>query len=367
MKSRKILLLAGRYGLSGVPLAQLRFARVLAARGHSVKLVYGMVNEGAELPVIDDVEILVLARARVSSMILPLAKLIRSYAPDVIFSAGDHLNVITLLAASLSRSKAKISCSSRVTPYDTYSDRLFSKGWLLKQMMRLTMPRADALTCVSNDMVDQYKKVFPFSRHLCVYNIVDERFSSIGRPFPESDERLSDKRTYNIVAAGALESWKGFADLIEAMSVVIKSANARLTILGEGSQRRYLQQRIDELGMSDSVILRGNVDDPFPYFLQAQTFVLSSHVEGLPNVLVEAMICGCTPVATDCPTGPREVLQDGKYGYLVPMNDPAALAEGIINSFTAPMEAGFLADAVVAFKADRVIKRHAEILGVDWL
>ncbi|MCJ7773912.1 MAG: glycosyltransferase, partial [Desulfobacterales bacterium] len=80
-----------------------------------------------------------------------------------------------------------------------------------------------------------------------------------------------------------------------------------------------LQKFIETRGLSEFVQLLGYVENPLKYFARANVFVLSSLVEGLPNVLVEAMMCGCTPVATDCPTGPREVLQDGKYGYLVPM------------------------------------------------
>ena len=70
------------------------------------------------------------------------------------------MNAIVLLAAILSNSKAKISCSSKVTPYDTYSNKFFSKGWILKLVMQLVMFRADVLSCVSKDMVYQYKKYF---------------------------------------------------------------------------------------------------------------------------------------------------------------------------------------------------------------
>lgn len=367
MTTQKILLLAGRYGLSGVPLAQLRLARVLARRGHTVKLVYGMLNEGIEQPVGDGLDIVFLQRARVSSMVLPLARLFKSYEPDIVFSAGDHLNSMVLIAAYLSRTTAKISCSSRVTPYDTYSSQVFSKGWLLKQVMRLVMPRADVLTCVSKDMVDQYRQIFSSSRHVCVYNIVGDAESPAVANRTNSRSSLPRDHVYRIVAAGALEPWKGFADLIDAMSIVVRSADAHLTILGEGSQRSALQSRIDDLGLSDSVVLYGNVEDPLNYFSRSDTFVLSSYLEGLPNVLVEAMLSGCTPVSTDCPTGPREVLQDGRYGYLVPLNDPAALAAGILQSFESPISNDDLQDAIQEFRVDNVLKRHAELLGVDGL
>lgn len=367
MTTQKILLLAGRYGLSGVPLAQLRLARVLASRGHTVKLVYGMLNDGIEPPVSDGLDIVFLQRARVSSMVLPLVRLLKSYEPDIVFSAGDHLNSMVLIAAYMSRTTAKISCSSRVTPYDTYSIQVFSKGWLLKQVMKLVMPRADVLTCVSKDMVEQYKKIFSSSRHVGVYNIVGDTNPSAGGHRTNSKNLLPCNHAYRVVAAGALETWKGFSDLIDAMSIVVRSVDAHLTILGEGSQRPILQSRINDLGLSDRVVLYGNVEDPLDYFRCADTFVLSSYLEGLPNVLVEAMICGCTPVSTDCPTGPREVLQDGRYGYLVPLHDPAALAAGIFKSFERPISYEDLLDATQEFCVDNVLKQHAKLLGINWL
>ena len=84
----------------------------------------------------------------------------------------------------------------------------------------------------------------------------------------------------------------------------------------------------------------------------------------MPNVLVEAMMCGCTPVATDCPTGPRELLQNGRYGYLVPMRDPEALAAGMLRALDHPIPPARLAEAVKPFEEHAVIDRHFEILGL---
>ena len=95
--------------------------------------------------------------------------------------------------------------------------------------------------------------------------------------------------------------------------------------------------------------------------------MLSSHVEGLPNVLVEAMMCGCTPVSTDCPTGPRELLQEGKYGYLVPMRNPVAMAYGIEKALDNPIPKNLLDEAVQPFEESAVLKRHFEILGLTSL
>ena len=138
-----------------------------------------------------------------------------------------------------------------------------------------------------------------------------------------------------------------------------------MVTLGDGPLRPELETLITCLGLSDLICLQGYVENPLKFFARADAFVLSSHVEGLPNVLVEAMMCGCTHVSTDCPTGPREVLQDGKFGYLVPMRDPVAMAAGIEQALDRPIPQSLLADAVRPFEEGAVLQRHFEVLGLS--
>ena len=97
----------------------------------------------------------------------------------------------------------------------------------------------------------------------------------------------------------------------------------------------------------------------------SDVFILSSRYEGLPNVLVEAMMCGCTPVSTDCPTGPKELLQDGKYGYIVPVDDHKKLARAIVKAIDKPIEKDKLQEAVKPFEENNVIESHFNALGFN--
>ena len=180
-----------------------------------------------------------------------------------------------------------------------------------------------------------------------------------------NEEWFLDKSTPILIAAGALEVWKGFSDLLLAMRELVKIRKIRLIILGDGPQRQILQVFINNFNLDHAVKLLGYVDNPLKYFKRADIFVLSSYVEGLPNVLVEAMMCGCTPVATDCPTGPREVLQDGKYGYLVPVGNPIALMNGIEMAINCPISKEQLNEAINPFTETEVIKRHLKLLGIS--
>ena len=361
----KICVVTPLYAIAGVPLAQLRLARALADKGHNVDLMIGRIDSHYQFPKVAGVNILKLNRRNVRGMLLSLWRYLRTAMPDVVFSAEDHLNGVVLLAAIISGSKAKISGSSRVGPSDTYSRDMFTKGWILKHLMRAVMWRADALTCVSRDMVEQYREIFDSPPHVYAYNIVGDRLSRLMMREPVNHEWFLRKDRPVLVAAGTLTTRKGFADLIRAMKELSSRRQVRLVILGDGPLRAELEALILELCLSDVVRLHGFVKNPLKYFSHADIFVLSSYAEGLPNVLIEAMMCGCTPVSTDCPTGPREVLKEGKYGYLVPVGDTAAMAEGIEKAIESPILKVLLNEAVKPFSENEVIKRHFEVLGIS--
>ncbi|MCZ6872143.1 MAG: glycosyltransferase, partial [bacterium] len=132
-----------------------------------------------------------------------------------------------------------------------------------------------------------------------------------------------------LLAVGRLAKQKDFGTLLRAFARLRRSQPARLLILGEGPERPALETLVRELGLEQDVRLPGFVDNPYAYMARASAFVLSSLWEGLPTVLVEALFCGAPVVATDCPSGPREILRGGELGGLVPMRDPVALADSM--------------------------------------
>ena len=136
-----------------------------------------------------------------------------------------------------------------------------------------------------------------------------------------------------ILGVGRLNEVKGFDDLIKAHKyLLMNNVKNKLIILGEGEQRGYLERLILELNVRDSVILKGFVDNPYKYMRSASVFVLSSKYEGFSVVIAEALSVGLPVVSTDCPSGPSEILEDGKYGLLSPVGDYEGLAMNIIET-----------------------------------
>ena len=129
---------------------------------------------------------------------------------------------------------------------------------------------------------------------------------------------------------GRLESQKGFKYLLEAFSKVSAKIEARLAILGRGSQMDELKRLSEKLGITSNVVFLGFQKNPYKYLANGDLFVLSSLWEGFPNALAKAMACGIPVVSTDCPSGPSEIITDGVNGLLVPPADPEALAGTVL-------------------------------------
>jgi glycosyltransferase involved in cell wall biosynthesis len=169
-----------------------------------------------------------------------------------------------------------------------------------------------------------------------VYNPVVTQEVQIKARSPLEHPWFRDGQPPVVLAVGRLTDQKAFDVLIQAFSLVRKNRTARLLILGEGEDRPALQSLIERLGLEEDVSLMGFVQNPYPYVSQSSVFVLPSRWEGLPTVLIEALYLGAPVIATDCPGGSREILKDGQYGKLIPVDAPVDLADAIQVSLSEP-------------------------------
>ncbi len=161
---------------------------------------------------------------------------------------------------------------------------------------------------------------------------------------------------------GRLTRQKDFVTLIWAFARLRESRPARLVILGEGEERGALLALADALGIASDIDLPGFVNNPYAYLSRASLFVLSSRWEGLPGVLIEALACGTRVISTDCPSGPREILAEGTYGELVPVADPASLAEAMQRALTGKFTAADPATQLTFFDTQNAVDRYLALL-----
>ncbi|MES1939156.1 glycosyltransferase [Salinisphaera sp. T5B8] len=198
--------------------------------------------------------------------------------------------------------------------------------------------QADALASVSDGVGQDLVRIVGIAR---------DRVETLSNPVvsPKLAERAAEHVTHAwladgasplVVAVGRLSPEKNHALLLRAMARLrMKRPDVRLAILGEGSERTHLESLRDELGLTECVLMPGWVDNPHAWMARAAVVALSSNWEGLPTVVIEALACGTPVVATDCQHGPREILDHGRYGRLVPVNDVDAFASAIEHTLDA--------------------------------
>jgi glycosyltransferase involved in cell wall biosynthesis len=165
-----------------------------------------------------------------------------------------------------------------------------------------------------------------------------------------------------VLGVGSLIRLKDYATLVRAFAHVRRRQPARLVIVGEGEEGPNLLRLARDLGLEAEVDLPGFKPNPLAFMARADVFVLSSRVEGLSNAIVEALACGCPVVSTDCPDGPAEVVEWGKYGRLVPVGDDVALSEAIIASLAEPPDRDRLRQRAANFSVERAAEQYMELL-----
>ena len=165
-----------------------------------------------------------------------------------------------------------------------------------------------------------------------------------------------------VLAAGRLSKQKDFSTLLAAFAKLLAHRPARLIVLGKGRRRAMLTSQAEELRIAQHVDFPGFVQNPYAFMAKASLFVLSSQHEGLPTVLIEAMACGCPVVSTDCRFGPDEILEDGRWGELVPVGDAKALSEAMLRALDRPPSSDALRKRASVFGIDRAVTRYEALL-----
>ena len=255
-----------------------------------------------------------------------LLKQIRRDRPAIVCSHGLLCNMLVVLARKLLRGKFATVAFEHSSPAIHYGASRMRrlKCWLVSQTYR----RHDAVVGVSRGVKEDLVSMFPPLRGKVrtIYNGVP--LDEVREQSATSTDAEPAAAPYHVVAVGRLEAVKDYATLIDA-AALLDDPGIRFTILGEGSEHAALQKRIDARASRSPVTLAGHIDNPFPVIAGAGAFALTSVRESFGNVLVEALCLGVPVISTDCPHGPAEILDAGRYGLLVPVGDAAALAAAV--------------------------------------
>lgn len=311
----------------GAERGALKLAAGLGERGFEVDLVLAAAEGPRMAEVPPSVQVVDLGAQRMISSVLPLARYLRTQKPRGLVSVLNHANVVALWAAKVARYPGRVVVVEQNTRSVASAQGESRRNRLMPGLVKRFYPWADCVVGVSAGVAEDLVRVVGVDRSKVrvIYNpIVTPELDASARE-PVAVPWFEDG-TPVFVAAGRLRPQKDFPTLLRAFAMLRARRTARVVILGEGPERQKLEALAAELGLADDVQLPGASPNPYAYMARAAAFVLSSRWEGLPTVLVEALRCGTPVIATDCPSGSREILADGRYGTLVAVGDASALA-----------------------------------------
>ena len=343
----------------------LTLARGLVERGWNVDLVV-FESKGVSLPKVSQEVRLVDLGARENPVsFFRLINYMRRDRPKVMLTRAYDAGMVALLARHVARVPIRVVVGVPTTLSMLSKNAQSLGGKLVPFLARFLYPRADAIVAISQGVKEDLVRFtgIPLEKIEVIYDPV-----VTPELFEEAEEAVEHPwfafgQPPVVLGVGRLSPEKDFSTLIRAFALVRRELPARLVILGEGKERPHLKKLVQELHLEDEVDLPGFVLNPFKYMARAGVFVLSSAWEGLGNVLIEAMALGTPCVATDCPSGPREILGGGKWGRLVPVGDVKALADAILETLDNPPNKDSLkAHAERVFGAGSIIPQYERLL-----
>jgi glycosyltransferase involved in cell wall biosynthesis len=304
--------------------------------------------------IIGRVNLINLNKNRALSALFPLIKYLKQNKPDAVLTTMPHISLVVIVARILSGIKTNL-----VIRQPNYLSLNSGQKWWKNHYIKLV--------CF---LFNRANKVIGISQGVCddLSNLGVKECQTIYNPaaFPGIFELSKQKVDFNFekktfIAAGRLVKQKNFSLLIDAFNRVKQELDCQLIILGDGELRGDLEKQIDRLQLED-VYLLGFVDNPFNFIKQADVFVLSSLWEGFGNVIVESLALGTQVVSTDCLSGPSEILDRGKFGFLVEMNNSKILSHAMMKALNNPIDQETLISRSKFFSIDKVAKQYKQVL-----
>lgn len=333
-------------------------ARSFRDRGARVDLIL-MNRQGEFLAMVPDgVSIIDLDVKRLRSAVVPLRRYLQRERPDAVLAAMWPLTSITVLAATGLRNRPRIVLSDH-SPLESQYGNNWKTRFGLRASMRVTYPVADAVVAVSRGLSAEIG---------AIANLSPNRATTIYNPIPPpltSRQGTADWGSctgVRILAVGSLKPVKNFSLLLRAFAPLAHAGEAVLAIVGTGSLEAELKALAADLGLGDRLRMPGYSATPGDWYGTADLFALASDYEGFGNVLVEALHCGLPIVATDCPYGPSEITERGRWGQLVATGDQAGLTAALRQAATAAVDRNALRQRASSFSVERAVDKYWSLL-----
>jgi glycosyltransferase involved in cell wall biosynthesis len=293
-----------------------------------------------------------------------LRRAMRMIGPTVIVSSEAALNLCTLIAArTIARdNRPKIVLREVGSPSVARHRDPYLSNRIAYRVLRRLYRGADRIITLTDgarrDLIENFSAPAAMVSVMDTNAVIPPAMVERLRQWDGESGRESDL----IVSVGRLSPEKDHRTLLRAMRLLPADRRCRLAIVGAGPERAALEGLVREYGLAERVIFAGQVADPFVWMMRARLAVCSSIYEGLCNAVIEALACGTPVVSTDCPYGPGEILQRGRYGTLTPVGDAQAMATAIADTLARIPERRPLMDRGLHYTADAAAAQFLEII-----
>lgn len=326
-------------------------------RGFEVDII--LIQECGELldSLDKEVRTIDLNKKRIRQSFIPLISYLKKNKPDAFITVMWPLTVLGTLAFRLSGCNGSVIVSDHNTLSLSTAGFNKLKKTVLAKTIKHFYPLADIRLAVSNGVSADIKQ-FSGLKNCNIDVIYNPILMHSGDEF-QSKPKYKRSRIINV---GSFKAQKNQSLLIRAFAKIVHIIDVELVILGDGPLKEDLEALVQELNLSNYVIFPGFKKDVTAEYIKSDLFVLSSHYEGFGNVIVEAMSVGTPVISTDCKSGPREILCDGKYGKLVPVGDVDALAQAMLQSLQEEHDIESLKMRAADFSVDKIAAQYLDII-----
>lgn len=353
----------------GVSRAMVNLANALARRGLQVDIVLA----AGECPYPDrmapEVRVVDLEAGNVYKALPALLRYFRRARPRALLATRERPIVLALWAARLAGKARPDHLALRIAiTLSSYTGKRPGLRRTLRSLpIRLMYRWADTVIPVSQGVAADLTHLAPgLAGHIRVLpnpTVTEEVHRLAAEPLDHPWFVAGQPPV--ILGVGRFTPRKDFRTLVQAFARVRAQRPCRLVLLGDGAERDNLLALGEELGVAGDMDLPGFAENPYAYMARADAFVLSSWGgEGSPNVLKEALALGLPVVSTDCESGPRQILEEGRLGRLVPIRDPEAMAGAIEATLAAPPDPDLLREGARPYTDTIAADKYREALGL---
>jgi len=365
MSNNQISILLPDLGGGGAERVSIDIARSFAAWGHDVEFVLMsaigdfLAETRREFSVVD------LGADRTRDVPRKLAGYLREKRPMALIANMWPLTSAAVLGRALSRHTCRLLLVEHCIMSQQYADWGLLHNSYMRASMTATYRWADKVAAVSEGAATDTARLSGLrsGRVSVLHNPIPPRPTPDHVAMAQAEKLWCCPPGKRVLTVGSLKESKNHPLLLRAFAR-IPDPQARLMLVGTGQGEAGLRALAGDLGIAGRVIFAGFHPDPTPFYRTADLFVLSSDYEGFGNVIVEAMACGTPVVSTDCPSGPAEILEGGRYGRLVPVRDPAALAAAIQAALSETPDRAALQRRAGDFAPDIAAQRYLDLLGL---